>query len=302
MNHIIECPSCKQQYNVDESLFGNEVECAACHSVFVAQKKAPIKLELPKESSSEKSKSEENHFSANASKQSVKHQTIQNETIANEYQRDATFGNNNQSSIFEKPNLYPCELNENGNISSELAGPWRRWAARFIDLTFEAAICSFLFYFVLYLLFDIDIKHASSQQRVTLLIVFWVVDYFLAPASSFLLDSAIYGIFKGTFGKWLFGVRVVEETGALPSTCRYFSRNIGVLYGGFGLSIPFVNWIAAIMQYNLVSRGEPASYDYRLGFKSIKHGNSTNKTAVGILLIVLHFVFTLFLRASNIPL
>lgn len=47
MNTSIECPSCKQQYSIDESLIGEEVECAACNNVFVAKRK-PIKLELPK--------------------------------------------------------------------------------------------------------------------------------------------------------------------------------------------------------------------------------------------------------------
>lgn len=47
MSIKIECPSCKQQYSVDESIIGEEVECAACSKVFVATKKAPIKLELP---------------------------------------------------------------------------------------------------------------------------------------------------------------------------------------------------------------------------------------------------------------
>ena len=47
MNIKIECPSCKQRYSVDESIIGEEVECAACNKVFMATKKAPIKLGLP---------------------------------------------------------------------------------------------------------------------------------------------------------------------------------------------------------------------------------------------------------------
>ncbi len=47
MSIKIECPSCKQHYSVDESIIGEEVECATCNKVFMAKKKAPIKLELP---------------------------------------------------------------------------------------------------------------------------------------------------------------------------------------------------------------------------------------------------------------
>lgn len=45
MNIKIECPKCKQQYSVADSFIGEEVECATCNNVFVAQKKEPIKLE-----------------------------------------------------------------------------------------------------------------------------------------------------------------------------------------------------------------------------------------------------------------
>ena len=49
MNCNIECPSCKQKYRVDESLLGEDVECAVCHSVFRASKMPPIRLEIPKD-------------------------------------------------------------------------------------------------------------------------------------------------------------------------------------------------------------------------------------------------------------
>ena len=42
----IQCPNCKQKYPFEESLIGDEVECAVCHTIFVAQKQVPIKLTM----------------------------------------------------------------------------------------------------------------------------------------------------------------------------------------------------------------------------------------------------------------
>lgn len=53
MNCNIECPSCKQKYRVDESLLGEDVECAVCHSVFRASKMPPIRLEIPKDNNND---------------------------------------------------------------------------------------------------------------------------------------------------------------------------------------------------------------------------------------------------------
>ena len=46
MNIAIECPACKQQYQVDAAIIGNEVECAVCHQIFVANETTPIKRRL----------------------------------------------------------------------------------------------------------------------------------------------------------------------------------------------------------------------------------------------------------------
>ena len=61
MNITIECPSCKQQYSVDASVIGEEVECAVCKNVFVAKKK-PIKLELSNNTSKVLSKRQDTPY------------------------------------------------------------------------------------------------------------------------------------------------------------------------------------------------------------------------------------------------
>lgn len=313
MNVKIECPSCKQQYSVDASLVGEEVECAACNNVFVAKKKTPIKLELPDK------KQEKTPFLLHLS--STDDFNIQNPDPSTRITRTQEFTDENgldanladkdlqglnktnvsniaNQSAVTNDSIVSTEVAKEKAINPELAGPWRRWAARFIDLTFEAFICSLIFYTILYSFYEpnpSNMRYPYSADPVET-IASWLINYIFAPASSFFLDSAIYGIFKGTFGKWLFGIKVIEKNGEKPIASRYFTRNLGVLYGGFGLSIPFVNWIAAITQYCRVSKGNPASYDEHLGFESIKYNDTIFKTVFGIVLIILIFFVALLLR------
>ena len=312
MSIKIECPSCKQQYSVEESLLGEEVECAVCNTTFVAKKKPPIKLELPDKKQEKTpfllhlpSTDESNSQNSDPSKCIAPAKKIPSgngldANLTDKKQDINTFNVSNitNQSAVTNDSIVSDEDAKEKAIKPELAGPWRRWAARFIDLTFESFVCSLILYTFFYLFYDSNSTNTSYSYSSDPIeaIASWLINYILAPASSFFLDSAIYGIFKGTFGKWLFGVKVIEMAGEKPIASRYFTRNLGVLYGGFGLSIPFVNWIAAITQYCRVSKGKPTSYDEHLGFKTIKHNDTILKTAIGIAFVVLIFFIALLLR------
>ena len=143
----------------------------------------------------------------------------------------------------------------------------------------------------MYVVFELcGIDTSSYEGEAVEKIASRLISYIFAPAFSFFLDSALYGLFRGTFGKWLFGVKVIEESGEKPKASRYFVRNLGVLFDGCGLCIPIVTLITRLKQYGLVSEGEPTTYDKRLGFKSIECNCSPFKSATGIVLITLFFL------------
>jgi hypothetical protein len=117
-----------------------------------------------------------------------------------------------------------------------------------------------------------------------------IIEFVFAPIMAFFLDSVIYGIFRGSLGKWLLGVRVVKTDGEKIGPLKYFYRNLAVMWSGCGLCIPVVSLFTALVQYNLVSNGKPTTYDMRLGLKAIKSNCTSLRTFVGITLVILIFV------------
>lgn len=262
----IECPSCNQKYSVEESLLGFEVQCSACNTIFIAQKKAPIKLQLP------------NEFKTQAANVCAKENTI--DSSAKEHKTNLS--NETESIIL------------NDSSTPKTANAWRRFGARFIDMSIETYICSFTLIFILYIFVDIE-------NNTLLKVINWLVDCLISPILAILIDSIVYAIFKGTFGKWLLGVEVVEEDNQQkPTRMRYFIRNMYVYCAGIGFNLPIVALCTFIFQYNRVSKGKKTTYDQKLRFNSIVNNNSLSKTIVGIVLVTIFVVLRIVFQVSSL--
>lgn len=169
-----------------------------------------------------------------------------------------------------------AELRESFDVSSNnapLSGPWERWISRFIDYTLGSVVSAIF----LSIFFDLsDVPDA-------------VVGIICAPFA-FLLDSAVYAVFGNTLGKWLWGIKIVENNGIKISAGRYFNRNLRVYWGGYGLAIPIVTLCTFITQYNRVSKGNPSTYDEIMGVKSIRPNPNGLKAFFGVILIILVYI------------
>jgi len=150
------------------------------------------------------------------------------------------------------------------------AGRWRRYAARAVDNMAIGFVCSLFF------------------------------NIYCGLFVAFLLDAVVYALFKNTFGKWLFGEKVVDSATFLPlSGTEYFKRDCWVLVSGFGLGIPLIGFITMLRQFLRLGRGEAASYDQGNGWRVVVASPSPLKTAFGIFLILLMFmgIIVMFLAA-----
>lgn len=153
-----------------------------------------------------------------------------------------------------------------------LAGPWTRWGARLIDLTTD----SFVVALVCGILEAMEIIPVLPSA----------IETAFSIAAAFLLDSFIYAVFKGTLGKWLMGERIINANMEKIGEVEYFIRNIKVFFFGFGAEIPIVTLIVGVLQYNRVSKGEPASYDEKPGFSVVEYNKRWYKTLIGVLIIL----------------
>ena len=183
------------------------------------------------------------------------------------------------------PFCWSCGKEVNATVvdtNAPLAGPWERWAARLIDFTWE----SFIIGIFIGLVWDMTTVPDA------------VAGIIFAPFA-FLLDSAIYAIFGNTLGKWLFGIKHIENSGISLTAGRYFSRNLSVYWGGYGLAVPIATLCTFIHQYNRVSKEQPASYDEKLGMKCISHNANGFKRFLGILLFIATLIILAALRAAT---
>jgi len=135
-----------------------------------------------------------------------------------------------------------------------LAGPWRRFLARTVDL----------WIFVLPVAVLIGLAAAWVYPGFGLLLdlpgasgIFGIV---LVP-TCMLVEGLVHGLFRNSPGKWLFGIKVLTFQGIQPTLRQYLSRQVSVWSAGVGIGIPLVSLFTMLHQRGRLVKGQPAGYD-----------------------------------------
>ena len=157
------------------------------------------------------------------------------------------------------------------------ARPSYRWSARIIDLFLETLIVGIPIEIIIMILIGTEGYEKAPN------ILFGVIKLPFA----ILLDSLSYVLFGGTLGKWLFGVKVVNEDFSKLSAGDYFRRNWKVYWGGLAMGIPPFPLFTQICQYNRVSKGQQATYDEDLHMEVIEYKKHPLKNFLGIVLFII---------------
>lgn len=139
-------------------------------------------------------------------------------------------------------------------ISLPLAGPWRRFFARLIDLWVIALPTAFI---VSYALASYSLSFALWMQRPESEYIF---GWLLVPLV-LAIEGIIFGLFGTTVGKGLLGVKVTTVSALRPTASQYFQRLVGVYWYGLGTGFPFVNLFTMARQYGRLDDGKQAGYD-----------------------------------------
>lgn len=270
------CPKCGQEFEAEDNFVGTKVKCSECGTrFFVPENGAAAVFALPKpvidhdNSQSASVESPRQTEGIDVDKESMSSQN--SETRQNGFRCPHCNTELEDGASFCRS--CGAELGEASGGSSHdapLTGPWARWISRMIDYTLEL----FAFAFLLGFFFNLDGLPDA------------VIGIICTPLA-FLLDSAIYAVFGNTLGKWLWGIKVVENNGIKISASRYFNRNLRIYWGGYGLGIPIVTLCTFIKQYSRVSKGNSATYDEKMGVKSICPKPNDVKTFFGIIFIIL---------------
>lgn len=132
-----------------------------------------------------------------------------------------------------------------------LAGAWRRFMARMLDLWLIALPTAIL------------VAAALARFRPQLMGQPYAM-YLLALASFalvLLIEAGVYGCCGNTAGKALFGITVTTLDGKHPTAAQYLRRQVGVFWYGFAMGLPLISLLAMAAQGLNLRNGQPAAYD-----------------------------------------
>ncbi|MFC7205980.1 RDD family protein [Comamonas endophytica] len=134
-----------------------------------------------------------------------------------------------------------------------LAGAWRRFLARMLDLCAISAPIALLGWLLLQQIpgFALWLQRPSAPFQLTLA---------LLPLA-LLVEAGIFTRFGSTPGKALLGVMVLTPDGQRPTGAQYLRRQWGVFYYGLAMGLPLLSLIAMAAQGLSLQLGEPTPYD-----------------------------------------
>lgn len=162
------------------------------------------------------------------------------------------------------------------HIGLPLAGPWRRFFARLVDLWIIALPTAFLVALALSSLssvFRLWIQRPGSE---------YAFGWLLMPLV-LLTEAGIFAIFGNTLGKSLLGISVTTVGAQRPTAAKYFHRQLGVYWFGLGTGFPLVSLFTMARQHGRLKSGGYARYDEgKFNVKAPKLGAIRKLSAIAV--------------------
>ena len=139
--------------------------------------------------------------------------------------------------------------------------PWRRYAARTLDISFNGTLGYFVIMIVFYAL-----APATADQVFALLLGpegpdGLLVDVFLTVILASIIGGCLIGVTGMTLGKLIFGIKVTRPDGSIPGLGAGLARDISVLVRGMGFGIPIIVLITMLVSYQRLKNLGSTSWD-----------------------------------------
>jgi hypothetical protein len=164
--------------------------------------------------------------------------------------------------------------------------PWRRWAARSVDMTFNGLIMSFGMGVVLFSLVPFEANAFFSFLATPIGILLNIV---LSTLLGCVLTGLIIGSTSSSVGKIIFGIRVTGANGLPIGATAGLIRDLEIWVKGLGVGIPIVAMITQVYAYNRLTKTGATSWDE--GKHKITYRANGNKqyvlNAAGIVLLLI---------------
>ena len=172
--------------------------------------------------------------------------------------------------------------------------PWRRYAARSLDILFFGGIAFSLMSIMYYSLapYSAD-QFFSFLEHPSAIIVNIVIISFL----SCLLTGAIIGVSGSSLGKIIFGVMVTDQAGNKLGLAKGVERDLAVFLRGLGLGIPLINLVTMYVAYSKLNKSNSTTWDSEKNYRVWHRPSSPIQYLLNTLGIILIIIINALYRA-----
>jgi hypothetical protein len=163
--------------------------------------------------------------------------------------------------------------------------PWRRWAARMLDLNVNGVVSAMTFVFIFSLVapYETD-RFLRTLDRPGGALLDVAVTMLLGSV----LTGLVIGLTGSSLGKVIFGIRVTKLDGSLIGPVGGMARDLNVFLKGLGLGLPLISLFTLIFSYKKLKSTGSTSWD--LGAHHVTYRPTGNTqyilNTIGILLLL----------------
>jgi hypothetical protein len=171
--------------------------------------------------------------------------------------------------------------------------PWRRYFARMFDVNllgfFSWALIGLLYY-------SIDPVAAERFFQILEGRFAQVISIVTTVPLSMIWSGMFLGLSGSTPGKWLFGIRILDASGAPPGIFKGYEREVIVWVHGLGCAIPIVNMVTMLVAYGHLDKTSGARWDQNLKLAATHRPEGGVQVALGAAGIALWFAILVAVR------
>ena len=164
--------------------------------------------------------------------------------------------------------------------------PWRRWAARSVDITFNGLIMSFGMGVALYSLVPYEANAFFSFLETPSGILLNII---LSTLLGCILTGLMIGSTSSSVGKIIFGIRVTGQNGLPIGASAGLMRDLAIWVQGLGIGIPIVAMFTQIYAYKRLNKTGSTSWDegkYKITYRA-NGSKQYALNAIGIVLLLI---------------
>lgn len=171
--------------------------------------------------------------------------------------------------------------------------PWRRYAARALDISFFGGIAFLLISIIFYSIapYSADRFFAIFENPSAV-----IVDVVLTTVLSCVLTGAIIGVSGLSLGKIIFGVMVTDHAGKKIGITKGIQRDLAVFLRGLGLGIPLISMVTMYVAYSKLNKANSTTWDSENNYKVWHRPSSPIQYLLNTLGIVLIFIINAVYR------